>query len=156
MRRVPPRPLSKPGRRPQNIQFAEDEIVRAYYKRNPSASLEPIDLGSFEPTTARRFASRQIQLMEQGLSRRDASIQTREEFAAAAAASREKGIISTIQSEEEGHLKQAMQTYTERHGHKPLSQMSAPRQTRPNLNREAMRRMDAPPVQTRTSTAPTT
>lgn len=93
--------------------------------------------------------------MDQGISRKDARMQAQQEFAAEAAASNEKGIVSKIQAEEEKHLQEAMRTYTERHGHQPLAQMSAPRQTRPNINRQAMRNLPAPPVQTRTTDAPT-
>ena len=160
-RRVPPPSLPKAGRRPQNIQFPEDEIVRAYYKRNPGASLEPIDLGRFEPSTARRFAARQLELMDQGLSRKDARLQTETEFTAEAAASNEKGVIATIQAEEEIHLDQAMKTYVERHGHKPLQEMGAgsgdhraSRGQMINTTREAMRKLSAPPVKTMTSDAP--
>jgi hypothetical protein len=171
--RVPPPPLPKAGRRPQRIRFPEDEIVRAYYKRNPGASLEPIDLGSFEPSTARRFAARQLELMDQGISRKDARLQTQSEFKAEAAASNEKGVIATIQSEEEIHLDQAIKTYVERHGHRPPQQMRTHQQGAGNYNnyrsggynnaargqmvnttREAMRRLPAPPVKTMTSDAP--
>lgn len=163
--RVAPPSLTKAGRRPQSIRFPEDEIVRAYYKRNPGASLEPIDLGSFEPSTARRFASRQLELMDQGISRKDARLQTQTEFKAEAEAANEKGVIATIQAEEEIHLNQAIKTYVERHGHKPLQQMTVRenyssrghnnnRAQMINTTREAMRKLPAPPVKTMTSDMP--
>ncbi|KAL4516837.1 hypothetical protein Ndes2437B_g00940 [Nannochloris sp. 'desiccata'] len=166
LERVAPPTLTKAGRRPQSIRFPEDEIVRAYYKRNPGASLEPIYLGSFEPSTARRFATRQLELMDQGISRKDARLQTQSEFKAEAAASNEKGVIATIQAEEEIHLDQAIKTYVERHGHKPLQQMNTRenygshgshnnnRAQMINTAREAMRKLPAPPVKTMTSDVP--
>lgn len=146
--RMPPVAATKAGRRPPTLNFPEDEIVRAYYRRHPSASLEPVDLGSFEPSTARRFAARQMELMESGMPRREARAQTEEEFAAAAAASggAEAGIVAQVQREEEQHLKQALATYVERHGHKPLSQMLPQRPVRENAMRAAARDLPAPPV----------
>jgi len=120
---MPPRPLPKAGRRPPAIHFPEDDIVRAYHRRHPGASLEPINLGSFEPSVARRFASRQLELMKDGKTRREARDEAEREFAAAAASTKEGGLIAKIQREEEGHLKQALKTYTDRHGHKPLNRM---------------------------------
>ena len=101
------------------MRYPEDDIIKAYYKRHPEACLEPINLGSFEPSTARRFAYRQLELMENGIPRRQAKEQTEKEFLAEASLKGEEGIIETIQREEENHLQQAMQTYTERHGHGP-------------------------------------
>lgn len=139
---------TKAGRRPPTLRFPEDDIVREYYRRHPSASLEPVDLGSFEPSTARRFAARQLELMAAGAPRREARAQAEREIAAAAAASGggEAGVVAQVQREEEVHLKQALATYVDRHGHKPLSQMLAPRETRENAVRAAARDLPAPPV----------
>jgi hypothetical protein len=106
--------------------------------------------------------------MGQGISRKDARLQAQSEFKAEALASNEKGVIATIQAEEEIHLDQAIKTYVERHGHKPLQQMSgrpehsrggynsAARGQMVNTTREAMKRMPAPPVKTMTSDVPAT
>jgi hypothetical protein len=108
--------------------------------------------------------------MDQGISRKDARLQTQSEFKAEAEASNEKGLIATIQAEEEIHLDQAIKMYVERHGHKPLQQMRAhqgnqrqqgynsagPRGQMVNTTREAMRNLPAPPVKTMTSDAPAT
>lgn len=120
---MPPPLLPKAGRRPPIIQFPEDDIVRAFYRRHPGASLEPINLGSFEPSVARRFAARQLDLMKDGKTRREARDEAEREFAAAAAAAKEGGLIDKIQREEESHLRQALKTYTDRHGHKPHNKM---------------------------------
>lgn len=49
----------------------------------PQARLEPIDLASFEPPTARRFALRQLELIEkEGMSKRAAAALVESEFAA--------------------------------------------------------------------------
>lgn len=104
--------------------------------------------------------------MDQGISRKDARLQTQSEFKAEAAASNEKGVIATIQAEEEIHLDQAIKTYVERHGHKPLQQMNTRenygshgshnnnRAQMINTAREAMRKLPAPPVKTMTSDVP--
>lgn len=47
------------------------------------AKLEPIDLKSFEPPTARKFVWRQLELMDEGMSRRDAFDQVERELAVA-------------------------------------------------------------------------
>ena len=61
------------GKKPRDIKYPEDELVANYYRSNPAASLEPVDLGSFDPPPARAFAYRQLELMKtEGLSRREA------------------------------------------------------------------------------------
>uniref|UniRef100_A0AAD5DZR7 Small ribosomal subunit protein mS23 n=1 Tax=Chlorella ohadii TaxID=2649997 RepID=A0AAD5DZR7_9CHLO len=93
--RTPPLPAGKPGKRPPSITYPEDELIDAYYRKHPEARLEPIDMASFEPPTARRFALRQLELIErEGMSKR----------AAAAVA------------EEELHLQQALRQYADSHG----------------------------------------
>ena len=116
---MPPPNFPKVSKRPPELRYAEDDIVKAYYRRHPEACLEPVDLGSFKPSTARRFAYRQLELMESGLPRKQAKEQAEREFLAESSAKGEGGIIETIQKEEENHLQQALQTYTERHGHVP-------------------------------------
>lgn len=98
--------------------------------------------------------------------RKNARLQTQSEFKAEAEASNEKGVIATIQSEEEIHLDQAIKTYVERHGHKPLQQMNTRENYGPhsghnknraqmiNTTREAMRTLPAPPVKNMTNDVP--
>ena len=145
--RVPPLATPKPGRRPPAIHFPEDDLVRAYYRRHPSASLEPVDLGSYEPNTARRFAARQLQLIEQGVPRKEARQRAEEEFKEAADGGIGVGgaVLARVQAEEEDHLKQAVKTYTERHGHKPMTAAArAPRRALPSRGEGLPR----PPVRT--------
>ena len=158
--RLPPQTTIKAGRRPPVLRFPEDDIIRAYYHRNPNASLEPIDLGSFEPSTARRFASRQLELVSQGLSRKEARLKTDEEFKAAAAAANEKGVVEVVQAEEEAQLKQALATYIERHGHTPLPGRGGgggggghQRQTQSTVFKETARKMAAPRIVSSSSAA---
>ncbi|PRW34062.1 hypothetical protein C2E21_7201 [Chlorella sorokiniana] len=120
--RTPPLPTGKPGKRPPSITFPEDELIEAYYRKHPEARLEPIDLASFEPPAARRFALRQLELIEkEGMSKRAAAAVVEGEFAAqqrraAAEAGSRHSIIEQIQAEEEIHLQQALRQYAESHG----------------------------------------
>ncbi|KAL4425206.1 hypothetical protein ABPG75_009222 [Micractinium tetrahymenae] len=121
--RTPPLPPGKPGKRPPRIVYPEDALVENYYRKHPEARLEPVDLSSFEPPTARRFALRQLELMHgRGLSQRRAYEITEKEFAEerrqreAAAGGQRASIIDQIQAEEEFHLQQAMRTYSDRNG----------------------------------------
>ena len=100
--------------------------METYYRRNPAASLEPIDLGSFVPPTARRYAFRQLELMEEkGMSRAAAKAQVEQEFDGGMGETNETGggsigqkLIETIQKEEEMHLEEALEKFKERHGDK--------------------------------------
>ena len=113
------------GKRPPKLVYEEDEFVAAYYRRNPAATLEPIDLGSFNPPAARRFAFRQLELMkEHGLSRTDAKAKAIQEQSDVSGEPSEDSyvaksvgerLIEKIQAEEERHLDEAMATFRERH-----------------------------------------
>ena len=116
------------GKKPRDIKFEEDELVANYYRNNPAASLEPVDLGSFDPPPARAFAYRQLELMKtEGLSRREASAKAKSQ---ALAEQNRRGdtdasdtleaptglnvgqrLIEKIQEEETRHLDDAMATY---------------------------------------------
>jgi len=119
------------GKKPRGIKFEEDELVANYYRNNPAASLEPVDLGSFDPPPARAFAYRQLELMKtEGLSRREASAKAKSQ---ALAEQNRRGdtdardasvtlepstglnvgqrLIEKIQEEETRHLDDAMATY---------------------------------------------
>ena len=92
--------------------------------------------------------------------RRAARDQAEKEFSAAAAVAKVKGIIAVVQHEEEGHLKEALKTYTDRHGHGPyaastsMMQMASERATKKTPLGDAVREMPAPPVKTMTTDAP--
>jgi hypothetical protein len=108
---------SRPGKKPREIKFEEDELVSNYYRNNPAASLEPVDLGSFDPPPARAFAYRQLELMKaEGLSRKAAKARAREEMGAGEPAGLNVGqrLIEKIQQEEGRHLDDAMATYKAR------------------------------------------
>ena len=122
------------GKKPRDIKFEEDELVANYYRNNPAASLEPVDLGSFDPPPARAFAYRQLELMKtESLSRREASAKAKSQ---ALAEQNRRGdtdardardasdtleaptglnvgqrLIEKIQEEETRHLDDAMATY---------------------------------------------
>jgi len=99
------------------LNYPEDAFVQAYYRKNPAARLEPIDLGSFQPCTARRFAYRQLELIEGGLTRREAKAQVELEFGSGKDAPVSVGqrLIDTIQIEEESHLEEALETFKKKH-----------------------------------------
>ena len=93
----------------------------------PQAKLEPVDLTSYEPPTARRFVLRQMQLIEGGMARKEAFAAVEQEFftrgenpagVAAVGSSSSAGgsIIEQIQQQEEGELNSALQQYVDRHG----------------------------------------
>lgn len=112
------------GKRPPRIEYPEDQFVHDYYGKNPAARLEPIDLGSFQPSSARTFAFRQLELMEEhGMSRRDARQQAEREFRTGEMMAFEGNVqsvgeklIEAVQKEEELHLQEALETFRERHG----------------------------------------
>jgi len=109
--------LGRQGKRPPTLNYPEDAFVQAYYRKNPAARLEPIDLGSFQPCTARRFAYRQLELIEGGLTRREAKAQVELEFGSGKDAPVSVGqrLIDTIQIEEESHLEEALETFKKKH-----------------------------------------
>ena len=124
----PPMDGKRLGKKPRDIKFEEDELVANYYRNNPAASLEPVDLGSFDPPQARAFAYRQLELMKaEGLSRKEASARAKRELEAVdGTADYEDGssslssssglnvgqrLIEKIQEEETRHLDDAMAQY---------------------------------------------
>lgn len=70
-------------RRLLSIYFHLNNVALTSYTQ---ALLEPVNLASFDPPTPKRFALRQLELMKQGISRRDAFTKVEKEFAAAKAA----------------------------------------------------------------------
>ena len=98
------------GKKPPDIKYAEDELVANYYRNNPAASLEPVDLGSFDPPPARAFAYRQLELMKmEGLSRREALKKAKKEMLSGEGQG--ERLIEKIQEEEGRHLDDAVATY---------------------------------------------
>lgn len=88
-----PRPMK--GRKPREIAFETDGLIRGFYKRDPSRALEPIDCASVDggATTAKRYADRQLEIMRaRRMNEREASVvvdaERAEELARFAAAER--------------------------------------------------------------------
>lgn len=109
--------MERQGKRPQELVYEEDDFVAAYYRRNPAASLEPIDLGSYVPPAARRFAYRQLELMKvEGLSRAQAKEKaTKEQYGSDGhVKSVGEQLMEKIQEEEGRHLDDAIATFKER------------------------------------------
>lgn len=109
--------MKKQGKRPPELVYEEDAFVDAYYRRNPAASLEPIDLGSYVPPAARRFAFRQLELMKvEGLSRAEAKEKALKEQYGGQGHGKSVGeqLMEKIQEEEGRHLDDALSTYKER------------------------------------------
>lgn len=106
------------GKKPPAIEFPEDRLMQSYYARHPEAKLEPIWLDSTDPPTGKRYALRQLVLMQHGMSRTAARRQVDAEFAAAKAAEKQllqeqggeratfgaRGAIAAVQAEEEREL----------------------------------------------------
>jgi hypothetical protein len=97
--------------------------VHQYYRRHPEAKLAPLDLSSFEPPAARRFAFRQMELVAAGVPRRAAQDQAEAYVAAAAAAASPAGpaptVVEVVQREEEAQLTEALKRYIDHHGDQP-------------------------------------
>ncbi|CAL8472093.1 g11635 [Coccomyxa elongata] len=62
------------------INFPEDNLVDSFYARNADAKQYPVQINSFQPHPARVFAWRQMQLMQQGMSKGAARRKVQEQF----------------------------------------------------------------------------
>lgn len=87
----------------RRAEFPEDKLIQSFYDRYPNAKYIPVDLRSFDPPLAKKFAVRQLALMETGMSKQEAQAQVEGQM-------RESGelvfpprpsIIELIQLEEE-------------------------------------------------------
>ncbi|KAK9836897.1 hypothetical protein WJX74_010682 [Apatococcus lobatus] len=73
--RCPPKDYSRErGKAPKPIEFEEDRLYKSLVSRVPGLLDQPVALASFAPPTARRFIQRQMQLMQKGMSRKDAAL----------------------------------------------------------------------------------
>eukprot|EP00897_Mesotaenium_endlicherianum_P005379 jgi/Mesen1/486/ME001024S10717 len=82
LEKIPPEPKQKRCKKAPKIRMPEDPLVESYYARHPEAKMIPFKVRSYEPPPARRFAWRQLELMEQGIDKRKAMLMVEEEFAA--------------------------------------------------------------------------
>ncbi|GBG79904.1 hypothetical protein CBR_g30169 [Chara braunii] len=78
--RVPPAGTPRRVKKVEKIRLPEDPLVTSFYARHPEARFTPYKLNSFEPPIARRFAWRQMELMREGYSQREARDQVELEF----------------------------------------------------------------------------
>ncbi|CAD7700904.1 unnamed protein product [Ostreobium quekettii] len=110
--RVPPAVPPKHRARPPRIDLPEDRLIRAYYRKYPMARTVPIDLNSFEPPIARKFAWRQMELMKDGMSQDEAFAKVEAEMGlqleALSAQRGVKSVLGIVQYEEERILVEAM------------------------------------------------
>lgn len=88
--KVPPAPFQEKWPKPPKIKYPEDPLVESYYARHPDSKFTPFKLQGFDSPIARQFALRQLELMEQGMSKRDARDQVEQEFEARAKAMEEQ------------------------------------------------------------------
>lgn len=97
--------------RVQHVNFPEDSLVDSFYARNPDAKHHPVQINSFQPHPARVFAWRQMQLMQNGMSkgaaRRKVQEQFDKEFATRMKQSKEN-TMATLQRAEERVLISAL------------------------------------------------
>eukprot|EP00246_Nothoceros_aenigmaticus_P008108 TRINITY_DN22600_c0_g1_i1.p1 TRINITY_DN22600_c0_g1~~TRINITY_DN22600_c0_g1_i1.p1 ORF type:complete len:164 (+),score=20.51 TRINITY_DN22600_c0_g1_i1:53-544(+) len=64
--RIPPVTKLTKAKRPPKIRYPEDRLVESYIARHPESTCTPFDLKSFDPPPARKFALRQLEIMQQG------------------------------------------------------------------------------------------
>lgn len=94
------------------LRFVEDPLEQGFRSRNPSTKLDPVRRGQIPP--ARAFAIRQLQLMEQGISKEEARRAVEEEWKkrdqdeGQTLGKRTKNILEQIQEEEERELRNAL------------------------------------------------
>ncbi|CAI5492141.1 unnamed protein product [Closterium sp. Naga37s-1] len=91
--RVPPQPKARRCPKARRIEFPEDPLVESYYARHPEAKLQAYRLQGFDPPVARRFAWRQLELMQQqGLTKRQARDAVEAEFTRAEQEEEERAV----------------------------------------------------------------
>ncbi|KFM22409.1 hypothetical protein F751_0156 [Auxenochlorella protothecoides] len=117
--KIHPAVPAKSSKKPAVLRFPEDDLLQAYYAKHPEAKMEPVDLSSFEPTSARKFVFRQLEVMQTGVPRKEAYDIVSKEVAEAASTSDAPAlgrvVLDQIQQEEEWHLMNAMSQFRERH-----------------------------------------
>eukprot|EP00884_Botryococcus_braunii_P023270 jgi/Botrbrau1/9627/Bobra.0131s0007.1 len=95
---------------PRKIVFPEDRLLQAFYAKRPEFLEEPVDLNSFSPPFARKFAWRQLELMEAGMTRKAAERLTEREFKdELESKSFKSSMIKKVQAEEERAILAALQ-----------------------------------------------
>ncbi|CAI5476266.1 unnamed protein product [Closterium sp. Yama58-4] len=90
--KVPPQPKARRCPKARRIEFPEDPLVESYYARHPEAKLQAYRLQGFDPPVARRFAWRQLELMQHGLTKRQARDAVEAEFARAEQEEEERAV----------------------------------------------------------------
>ncbi|CAI5929244.1 unnamed protein product [Closterium sp. NIES-64] len=91
--KVPPQPKARRCPKARRIEFPEDPLVESYYARHPEAKLQAYRLQGFDPPVARRFAWRQLELMQQqGLTKRQARDAVEAEFTRAEQEEEERAV----------------------------------------------------------------
>eukprot|EP00963_Diacronema_lutheri_P003495 scaffold285_cov330-Pavlova_lutheri.AAC.13 len=112
----PPPPLPRRSHPALRLRFREDPLEQGFRARHASAKLEPVPKGEVPP--ARAFAIRQLQLMEQGVSKDEARQTVEEEWRKRGVEgehapekrikARTKNVLEQIQEEEERELRNAL------------------------------------------------
>lgn len=112
----PPPPTPRRSHPALRLRFKEDPLEQGFRARHASAKLEPVPRGSVPP--ARAFAIRQLQLMEQGISKEEARQTVEEEWRKRdlenqhnthkTIKNKTKNVLEQIQEEEERELRNAL------------------------------------------------
>ncbi|KAL3689683.1 hypothetical protein R1sor_015992 [Riccia sorocarpa] len=64
----PPQSIRVRDGKAPKIELPEDRLIKAYFARHPEARCQALDLNSFEPPVARKFAWRVLELLDRGFS----------------------------------------------------------------------------------------
>eukprot|EP00271_Cylindrocystis_brebissonii_P008478 TRINITY_DN22824_c0_g1_i1.p1 TRINITY_DN22824_c0_g1~~TRINITY_DN22824_c0_g1_i1.p1 ORF type:complete len:209 (+),score=54.53 TRINITY_DN22824_c0_g1_i1:322-948(+) len=62
--KVPPMPIPKKTQRAPKIVYPEDRFIESYYFHHPEAKMEPFSLLDYDPPPAKRFALRQLEVLD--------------------------------------------------------------------------------------------
>lgn len=108
---VPPAVLPKIGHSPPSIRFPEDNLVRSFYRRNPGAFLEPIDLRNLEPSSALLYALEELEAKEKA---EDGQHGTRTTSSPKPFSSK-PSVLAKLQVQEHVHLRRGLDTLFQRH-----------------------------------------
>ncbi|KAI8468010.1 MAG: hypothetical protein J3K34DRAFT_428725 [Monoraphidium minutum] len=116
--RFRPAELTLQHRAPPAMEFTHNTFYRHLYKRYPEVRMAPFALNLPHPSLARRFVSRQVELMRGGLEQRAAfravEGELRSELGALKHESAAGGFVGYIQSQEETALQQAVRALVKR------------------------------------------
>uniref|UniRef100_A0A7S1WYC9 Small ribosomal subunit protein mS23 n=1 Tax=Tetraselmis chuii TaxID=63592 RepID=A0A7S1WYC9_9CHLO len=115
MEMVPPTKIPK-AKMPAALRFPETPLIKTYLRQHPQAKQIPVELDGPVPHIARRFAWRQLEVMqERNIGPKEAAVIVEEEFRKIEVAKEggkpknELSVVQQIQKEEQRELHSAME-----------------------------------------------